>query len=321
MVCASALSTGSGLVYPGRVIGDADRQLRLMAFEWLTTLRSEHGDLLPRSLLEVGFEAGGTRVRLLGPQGIFKPAAFQVPISVTTSPNSPYQDRWDDAHRQLLYSFRGLDPLHPDNAGLRRAMIERVPLVYFHGVAPGSYLATYPVFVTGEDRDRLLFAVQADEMWAIEGKSGVPVALDEDAGARRGYATSMVRRRLHQVTFRARVIRAYQTRCALCRLRHTELLDAAHITPDADPEGEPLISNGLALCKLHHAAFDRFFFTVRPDYTVEVRESILAEADGPMLVVGLQQIHGQPIFVPSALAHRPDRVRLERRYQDFRQAS
>jgi putative restriction endonuclease len=177
------------------------------------------------------------------------------------------------------------------------------------------------VFVTGEDRDHLLFAVQADEMWAIESKAEALAELDEDAGARRAYATTIVKRRLHQLTFRARVIRAYQTRCALCRLRHTELLDAAHITPDADPEGEPLISNGLALCKLHHAAFDRFFFTVRPDYTIEVRESILEESDGPMLIVGLQQIHGQRIFVPSAPAHQPDRLRLERRYEDFRQAS
>lgn len=291
-----------------------------MAFKWLTDLRSQHGDLLPRSLLEAGFQAGGTRIRLVGPQGIFKPAAFELPISVTTSPNSPYTDRWDDERRQLLYSFRGLDPLHPDNSGLRRAMLERVPLAYFHGVSPGSYLATYPAFVTGEDRDHLLFAVQADEMWAIEGKGGLD-ALDEDAGARRAYATALVKRRLHQVTFRARVIRAYQTRCALCRLRHTELLDAAHITPDADPEGEPLISNGLALCKLHHAAFDRFFFTVTPDYTVEVRSSILAELDGPMLIVGLQQIHRQRIFVPSALANQPDRLRLEKRYEQFRQAS
>jgi len=41
-----------------------------------------------------------------------------------------------------------------------------------------------------------------------------------------------------------------------------ELLDAAHITPDTHPEGEPIVSNGLSLCKLHQAAFDRFFFTI-----------------------------------------------------------
>jgi putative restriction endonuclease len=107
----------------------------------------------------------------------------------------------------------------------------------------------------------------------------------------------------------------------LCRLRHLELLDAAHITPDTDPEGEPHVSNGLALCKLHHAAFDGFFFTVTPEYRVEVRPSILAESDGPMLIVGLQQIHGQAIQLPSKTAQRPEQSRLERRYELFLQAS
>ena len=119
------------------------------------------------------------------------------------------------------------------------------------------------------------------------------------------------------MAFRERVIRAYRESCALCRLHHPSLLDAAHITPDSDPEGEPLVSNGLALCKLHHAAFDSFFFAVKPDYTIEVRPSILAESDGPMLVVGLQQIHGQTIHLPTRAAHLPDPARLARRYEDY----
>jgi putative restriction endonuclease len=123
------------------------------------------------------------------------------------------------------------------------------------------------------------------------------------------------------VAFRQRVIRAYQERCALCSLRHQELLDAAHITPDRDPEGEPVVSNGVALCKLHHAAFDGFFFAIRPDYVIEVRPSILAEHDGPMLAVGLQEIHERRIFLPKRSMDRPDPARLERRYADFILAS
>jgi putative restriction endonuclease len=48
----------------------------------------------------------------------------------------------------------------------------------------------------------------------------------------------------HEKTFRQRVLRAYQERCAICRLRHRELLEAAHILPDGDPRGEPIVSNG-----------------------------------------------------------------------------
>ena len=95
----------------------------------------------------------------------------------------------------------------------------------------------------------------------------------------------------------------------------------ASSTPDSDAEGEPLVSNGVALCKLHHAAFDRFFFAIRPDYVIEVRPSLLQESDGPMLVVGLQRIHGQQIHLPRRPIDLPDPVRLERRYEQFRQAA
>ena len=120
---------------------------------------------------------------------------------------------------------------------------------------------------------------------------------EDRAAIRREYVTAIVRRRVHQQAFRARVIEAYRTHCALCRLRHQELLDAAHITADTEATGEPVVSNGLSLCKLHHAAFDRHFLTVRPDYTIEVRRSILEETDGPMLIHGLG-LHDRPIYLP-----------------------
>jgi putative restriction endonuclease len=106
-------------------------------------------------------------------------------------------------------------------------------------------------------------------------------------------------------------------RCAFCRLRHQELLDAAHITADSEATGEPVVSNGLSLCKLHHAAFDRHFLTVRPDYVIEVRQSILEEEDGPMLLHGLKGMHGTTIFIPREASLQPDRERLEERYAAF----
>jgi putative restriction endonuclease len=80
---------------------------------------------------------------------------------------------------------------------------------------------------------------------------------------------------------------------------------------------EPVVSNGVALCKLHHAAFDRFFFAIRLDYTVEVRQSILVEHNGPMLMVGLLQIHDRRILLPRRRIDLPDRDRLARRYAEF----
>jgi len=110
---------------------------------------------------------------------------------------------------------------------------------------------------------------------------------------------------------------AYHEQCALCRLKHRELLDAAHIIPDSDPYGEPVITNGLSLCKLHHAAFDGNFIGISPDYIITVREDLLHEQDGPMLKHGLQGMHGQKIILPKDKGHWPSREGLEERYSKF----
>jgi putative restriction endonuclease len=113
---------------------------------------------------------------------------------------------------------------------------------------------------------------------------------------------------------------AYEETCAVCRLRHWELLDAAHILPDKHPLGEPVVPNGLALCKLHHAAFDADILGVRPDLKIEVRHDVLREADGPMLKVGLQGFDGQIITVPRQKSLRPNVDFLAERYERFRKA-
>jgi putative restriction endonuclease len=301
--------------YPGNVASDRDRAIRAAVFDWLSRQREELGEALPRELL-TGFTLDGIRIPLVGPQGIFKPAACELPISITTIEGN-YSDEWDAARGQLRYSYRGTDPNHPDNVGLRRALRERVPLVYFLRVLPGRYAAMHPVFIVGDEPSALTFTVQVEDA-TVTRDVLAGVTYDDAAGeVRRAYITRVVRQRVHQAAFRERVVRAYQERCALCSLRHQQLLDAAHITPDREADSDPIVSNGVALCKLHHAAFDSFFFAIRPDYRVEVRPSILRERDGPMLVVGLQQIHESRILLPSRAIDRPDRDRLARRYEEF----
>ena len=91
--------------------------------------------------------------------------------------------------------------------------------------------------------------------------------------------------------------------------------------PDADPLGEPTVTNGVALCNLHHAAFDRYLIGFRPDGIVEVRQDVLDDSDGPMLIHGLQGFHGSRLVVPRALASRPDPLLLEARYELFRNSA
>jgi putative restriction endonuclease len=97
---------------------------------------------------------------------------------------------------------------------------------------------------------------------------------------------------LRQLMFRA-AMPTLLGHCAVCRLKRDQLLEVAHIVGDRDERGTPTVTNGIALCSLHHAAFDAHLITVRPDYHVEVSEDVLHETDGPILVHGLQGFNGQ----------------------------
>jgi putative restriction endonuclease len=205
-------------------------------------------------------------------------------LSIRTGAGSPYDDQFVDD--TLAYRYRGDDPGHRENVGLRSAMHERLPLVYFHAVVEGRYLAVWPVFVVGDEPQQLRFWVQAEAgVLQIAGAS-ISGSLEgtgfTSEAARRADATRLVQQRLHQRGFREIILDAYRSQCAL--------LDAAHIVPDRDG-GQPVVPNGLALCKIHHAAFDHGVVGVRPsDLRSAVRPDILEEIDGPMLRHGLQDL-------------------------------
>lgn len=269
---------------------------------------------MPWSTLISGFSFAGQQVPLVSMQGIFTPRVCRLPLTLRTAVGGPYADAFS-SNGLLLYKYRGADTMHRDNEGLRQAMVERTPLIYLHGHLAGRYHAIWPVYVVGDSPGTLTFTIAADQ---ASSRLAAPdeVAYD-DPGIRRAYVTAEVRRRLHQQGFRERVLAAYRDRCALCRLRHRELLDASHIAPDSSPEGEPVVSNGLALCKLHHAAFDGLFLTVDPDYRVRIRRDLLEEEDGPMLRHGLQELDGKGIEVPRQALLRPSKELLALRLEKF----
>ena len=302
--------------------------IRREAFAWLEAMRitagrsAEESLVLPRTVLAKGFEIQGERVPLVAPQGIFIPkaSASDLPLTITTSPNGPYDDGFLD-DTTLSYRYRGEDPTHRENRGLRELMRLCIPLIYLHGFEPGQYVVTWPVFIVGDNPEQLRFIVRAEDrhvadFWASQGE--IPEDFSTGYGElRRQHKTREVKVRLHQQAFRARVLKAYKDRCALCRLHHPPLLDAAHITPDHEDLGEPVVSNGISLCKIHHAAFDKFYLGIRPDYTVHIRQDLLEEFDGPMLQHALKEMHNTSISVPGVREWKPDTFRLAEKYQSF----
>lgn len=301
-----------------------DPAVRLRAFAVLADLKQVYGDSpIPRAPLEKGFDFDGARVPFLGPQGIFKPAILpDVPLSITTAPPvvnrpRPYDDNFGETGL-LSYRYRGTDRDHRDNVGLRTAMLHQTPLIYFHGIVPGLYEPAWPVYVVGDDPALLTFSVAVDDELAPATSLQFhdPAAVN----ARRRYVTAVVQRRLHQKGFRERVLQAYKRCCAVCHLKHAELLEAAHILPDGHPRGEPTVRNGLALCKLHHAAFDSYILGVTPELTIDIRRDVLDEIDGPMLTHGLQSFQGEAIRTPRNPELKPHRDFLAERYELFRKA-
>jgi putative restriction endonuclease len=82
-------------------------------------------------------------------------------------------------------------------------------------------------------------------------------------------AIASVLRSLRDRSFRERVLNSYAYRCAMCGIQ-LELVEAAHIVPVQVPGSTDETSNGLALCSLHHLAYDKALVTVSDDYHVLV---------------------------------------------------
>lgn len=294
--------------------------IRHAAFAWLDKQRAAGKETFSQEDTS-NLLLAGDAVRLMPTQqGIWKPGQLAGALSIRTvfRPEGsvrPYDDAVgiDGFYR---YKMRGDDPNHYQNRALRIALDERLPLIWWLGVQGGGYSALYPIYLVGEERSDLQFIVdidavpQPDITWP-----SVELELDPS------YRQQLTKLRLHQRPFRAAVLRAYRTSCAVCSFRHGDLLDAAHIQEDA-AGGRPVVSNGLTLCKMHHAAYDRRILGITPDYEVRINAEVLKEVDGPMLRHGIQEFHGRPLMVlPERRGERPDRLRLEERFQTFLEAS
>lgn len=301
-----------------RVSDDFDARLRREAQEWLTV--RTHDGQVPVSWQDLqDFEVDGRPFKLMDPQrGIRKPRTLTAALSIRTTYTAEGRDRpYEDvlgSDGLLRYKWRGDDPNHPENVALREARRQQAPLIWFFGVGPALYQPVYPVYLLGEEQNRQQFVVAHDVTRELIADTPVTEHV-------RRYILRETRQRVHQPVFRASVIRAYRSRCAVCALGHHQLLDAAHIVPDGDEAGVAAVRNGLALCKIHHAAYDCHVLGIRPDLVVEIRADLLDEVDGPTLEHGLKGRHGQRLMaLPAVRAERPDPELLELSHARFRAA-
>ena len=284
--------------------------LRLQIITWVRERAEANGGFLHRQEL-LSFRINDRDLPIIDfSRGIRNPRDFASTLSIISTANGPYDDAESD-DGLLHYAYRKGDPWSGDNRKLRTAMETGQPLILFRKEQPNFYTPVLPVFVVDDEPENRQFLIALDEAFRYMGD------VHDLAEPQREYARRLAKQRLHQPAFRTRVLLAYETRCTICELKHGALLDAAHIVPDSEEHGLPTTSNGLALCKIHHAAYDQNMLGVSPDYRVGVNRDVLEEIDGPMLRHGIQEMHGREIVLPTKPKDRPDREGLAWRWERF----
>ena len=119
------------------------------------------------------------------------------------------------------------------------------------------------------------------------------------------------RRRQRDPRFRKAVFKAYEGCCAVCgydaRIVNTPMgIEAAHIQWHAY-DGPDVVSNGVALCSLHHVAFDYGAISIGRDLCVLISKDLTGQAS--LVEEGLLAYHGHPIRLP--------RGKIDEPWQDY----
>ncbi len=287
--------------------------LRLEIFADLELFIESRGGFASRDELTGFVMRNGLRMPLVDTsRGIRNPQELEATLAIVSASdvgrNNPYDDAIDRESGLLRYSWAQGPVDAGDNRKLLAALETSAPIILFEKPLPNLYVPVFPVYVIDIDLGNRHFIIDLDDSRL---RTSRDVTLDKK------YVARVVKHRVHQPMFRARVLSAYNKKCAVCTLKYPELLDAAHIISDSDERGLPVVSNGMAMCKIHHAAYDQDFLGVSPDYVVHINERLLADRNGPMLQFGLQAMNGKLLELPSRRDDRPDRDYLAERFAQF----
>ncbi len=114
-------------------------------------------------------------------------------------------------------------------------------------------------------------------------------------------------------SFRIEVLRAYEERCAICdfdlRIRGKLFgLEAAHIRSHGI-HGPNEVSNGLALCSIHHKAFDYGAMGLKAknnDYVILVSDRVKSESNSSTALQQLVSCNGKLLRPPLENSLKPD---------------
>lgn len=139
--------------------------------------------------------------------------------------------------------------------------------------------------------------------------------LDDPSKAKTIYSRVKARGSI-QAIFRAALLDAYDTQCAICGLSFEEVLEAAHIVPWSEASDEERISarNGVLLCANHHRLFDSGWIRIEENRKVyHVNESL--DGYGDCDLASTVNFHKKRLCLPERRKVWPAKECLRKRLQ------
>ncbi|MCB1186954.1 HNH endonuclease [bacterium] len=242
--------------------------------------------------------------------GIYKPAGWSTALSIRTSLDNPYEDHYefDQAGDWIIkYDPRGEDLGHQDNVGLINCAVENCPVLVFKQKSnkqlgtKSTYEFVGPGTVEFNGKNFTIMKTSTSELIAYfqntEDSEDVAEAeissalLSQFSPFEDGVPLIVTSRGVYRNrAFRRVILEEYEESCAICESRFKliesdkEIIEAqaAHIVPkgrQSSVEGKSQSGtddprNGVAMCHLHHWAFDAGLITINNDYKVVVSRAL-----------------------------------------------
>lgn len=228
------------------------------------------------------------------------------------------QDRYVNVQHPVIVSAEVLKragaktraSVFPQLSALMRASLEG-SAEHRHGDELLFYM--WPAFlsVAAQARDEGV-AVPAREITQATEAAGISSESTEEDAVER--VRKLGSRLIRDAKFRREVMDAYGWRCALCGLS-AGLVEAAHIYPASAPDAPDVITNGVALCRNHHRAFDRCAVWIDPQSgEVRLHPEFLDLASKDEAVARFVSMTYDSLAWPQGEEHRPSPIYFEKRY-------
>ncbi|MFD2030970.1 HNH endonuclease [Ancylobacter dichloromethanicus] len=138
-----------------------------------------------------------------------------------------------------------------------------------------DFMATYVEFLDAlHDSGRIPKEAAVLAKLACDPDTVPDEEIEEAVPGKRKVAIITTKRKLRALDFSRRVLCAYGHQCAMCGTQ-LRLVDGAHILPVEHDDSTDQTSNGVALCALHHRAYDRGLVAFDHQFNITINEIMI----------------------------------------------